>query len=207
MEPAITGVLFDVGGVLVSLNGMPALSTWMKLEGQDETIHRAWMAAPSVIAHETGKIDAEEFATGLVRELGLPVSPDAFLREFLRWPQGPLPGALDLLGELPAGVRRAALSNTSAAHWERIAALGVAEPFEQIYLSHEIGHLKPTPEAFEIALAGMGLAPGEVLFLDDGWQNVRAAREMGLRAEQVNGPADARLALVKHGVLPNGPAH
>ena len=68
----------------------------------------------------------------------------------------------------------------SAFHWARIQAMGLAVRFDAIYLSHEIGCLKPAAEAFRLALDGMALPPGEVLFLDDGAVNVEAARDLGI---------------------------
>ena len=64
----------------------------------------------------------------------------------------------------------------SAFQWTRTQAMGLPCRFDAIFLSCEIGWLKPAPEAFQAALDGMALPPGEVLFLDDGAANVQAAR-------------------------------
>ena len=47
----------------------------------------------------------------------------------------------------------------------------------------------------------MGLPPGEVLFLDDGAANVEAARELGIEAHLVRGPAEAEAILQGYDVL------
>ena len=107
--PEIKGVLFDIGGVLVELDGGPSLAAMLGVAPDHESLHGLWIASPSVAAHETGRIAEDEFAAGLVAELGLPISAEAFLQEFCDWPKGLLPGALELLEEMPAGCRVAAL--------------------------------------------------------------------------------------------------
>jgi glucose-1-phosphatase len=202
MADKIAGVLFDIGGVLVALDGVPSMAALLGLEAHHETLHALWMSSPSVLAHETGRIGAAEFAAGVVADLELPVTADVFLRDFCSWPKGLLPGALELLEDIPRSYRVAALSNTSAVHWDSILAMGLERRFEQTYLSHRIGHMKPANEAFSIALAGMGLSPSEVIFLDDGQRNVDAATSHGLHAHLVKGPQEARTVLEQYGVVP-----
>jgi glucose-1-phosphatase len=203
MADKIAGVLFDIGGVLVALDGVPSLARFLGVDENHEGLHAMWMASPSVVAHETGKIEAATFAARVVADLNLSVTADTFLQDFCAWPKTVLPGALQLLDEIPRACRVAALSNTSAVHWDTISALGVAERFERTYLSHQIGYLKPSAEAFLVALNGMALAPSEVLFLDDGLRNVDAARDLGIRAHVVRGPQEARNVLVQYGVIPS----
>jgi putative hydrolase of the HAD superfamily len=197
----ISGVLFDIGGVLVGLDGVPSLAKLLQLEPHHEELHRRWLACPSVVRHETGQISADQFAIEVVRDLGLSLSPEAFLGEFAGWLTAPLPRAFELVDRIPLGYQVAALSNMSAFHWNQIHAMGLPARFDAIYLSHEIGCLKPAPEAFQAALDGMALPSGEVLFLDDGAANVQAARTLGMEAHLVRGPAEAEAVLQAYGVF------
>ena len=197
----ISGILFDIGGVLVALDGGPSLAKLLSIEPQHETLHAMWVASPSVVAHETGRIEAAAFAAGVVADLKLPVTAEDFLKDFCSWPMGLLPGALELLDAIPETYHVAALSNTSAVHWEKIKTMGLVDRFDRMYLSHRIGYLKPATESFLAALEGMGLPPSEVIFLDDGLRNVDAATKLGMRAHLVRGPAEARHVLAQHGVV------
>ena len=185
-QTTIAGILFDIAGVLVALDGVPSMAKLLGVESQHEELHAMWLASPSVVAHETGKIDAAAFAAGVVADLKLPVTADYFLQDFCGWPTGLLPGALQLLEEIPDTYKVAALSNTSAVHWEKIS----------------IGYLKPSTEAFLVSLEGMRLSPSDVLFLDDGLRNIEAAVKLGMHAHLVRGPEEARLVLEKYGVVP-----
>lgn len=106
------------------------------------------------------------------------------------------------MNEIPPSYRVAALSNMSAPHWNRIKTVGWPDRFEAAYVSCEIGHLKPSREAFELALREMALPAANVLFLDDRDVNVQATRAMGINAHVVMNPAEARALLERHGVLP-----
>jgi FMN phosphatase YigB (HAD superfamily) len=204
MAPAdhlVSAVLFDVGGVLVALDGMPSLARLIGGSTSPGALHQRWMESRSVRLHETGRISAEEFAAGVVSDLDLQISPEAFLDGFAAWLQGPHPGAFELVACIPRKYRVAALSNVSAFHWALINP-GIPTRFERLYLSYETGYLKPAPEAFLTALDDLRLPASEVLFLDDAPANVGAARALGVNAHIVEGPAAARRVLEEYGVLP-----
>lgn len=201
MSHTISGILFDVGGVLVALDGVPSMAKLLGMEPEHEELHALWLASPSVVAHETGKIAAEAFAAGVVADLNLPTTAEYFLQDFCEWPKGLLPGALQLLEEVPDTYQIAALSNTSAIHWEKILAMGVGDHFHKTYLSHQIGYLKPSAEAFLVAVKGMHLSPAEILFLDDGLRNIDAAAKLGMHAHFARGPNEARRVLEEYGVV------
>lgn len=203
MKPGnrISGILFDLGGVLVALDGMPALASMLKVAPLHETVHAFWMSSPAVQEHESGKISAAQFAERVVADLNLAVGPNEFLEVFMQWPTNIHPGVAELIGEIASSYRIAALSNTSAVHWQRLLEMGLGDLLTERYLSHEIGHLKPTPGAYLAALSGMNLAAEEVLFLDDGPANVDAARVLGMHAHVARGPAEARSVLADYGIV------
>jgi FMN phosphatase YigB (HAD superfamily) len=201
MSDQVSGVLFDVGGVLVALDGMPFLAKLLRNEVAPEEIHHRWMTCPSVVLHETGRISAEEFAERVVEDLRLGTSPDAFLLEFGNWLGARSSETCALVERIPATYRVAVLSNMSAFHWNKVKSLELPARFEATYVSHEIGCLKPSHQAFQIALDGMALPASEVLFLDDSISNVIAARELGMIADVVTSTERVREVLERYGVV------
>jgi len=201
LSKSISTIIFDVGGVLIQIDGVYALSQLLDGAQTSDEIQRIWVSSPSVIAHETGKISAEEFSIGVVRDLKLKIPPKKFIADFVNWASRPFPGTFELLDALPQELTIAALSNTSAAHWERIRSIGLAEKFDQVYLSHEIGHLKPNVEPFEIALLGLGTPAEEVVFLDDNADNIKTALSLGFKAHRVEGATNAREVLSEYGLV------
>jgi len=194
-------VLFDLGGVLIRLGGMGDLAMLADQQDEDE-LWRRWLACPWVRRFERGECDEQAFARGMVETWAMPASPKAFLAAFVSWPKGLLPGARELVAEAGARVRVACLSNTNHVHCERYEAqFGLMTLFDEQYLSHEMGRVKPDREAFEYAVAGLGCEASRVLFLDDNQINVDGARAAGLTAERVVGPAQARRTLERFRLL------
>src|SRR5262245_60228669 len=114
------GIIFDAGGVLVTLDGAPGLSRLLGEPLSVDDFHRRWLVCPSVVLHETGRMSAEQFAENIVIELGLKVSPSAFLADFATWFGGVIPEALQLVERIPNRYKVAILSNMSALHWRMV---------------------------------------------------------------------------------------
>lgn len=197
----ISAVLFDIGGVLIELNGLPSIAKLLDSDQSLDDIYQYWMAAPSVIGHETGKLSTDEFASEVVKDLKLTISPEAFMENFATWIVGAFPGTFELLASIPKTVKVAALSNTSDAHWKEVEATGLTGKIEYLFLSHEIGHLKPAPPAFQAAVDGLGVPAAEIIFFDDVLENVHAANAFGLNAHQVLSPKEAKQILIQHGLI------
>ncbi len=183
------------------MSGVPLMAKLLGTEPKHEELHALWLTSPSVVAHETGKIDAETFAAGVVSDLNLPVSSEHFLQNFSDWPNELLRGAIEVLKEIPDSYLVAALSNTSAIHWDKIQVMGLADHFHQTFLSHKIGFLKPDEQAFHTAIEGMELPPSEILFFDDGMRNIDAAGKLGMNAHLVKNPDEVRGVLKEYDVL------
>lgn len=198
--------MFDLGGVLIELTGVPAFSSWLGDRMAPDEIWRCWLASPAVRDFEAGRIDPEAFADRLIVEFALPVDRQQFLEDFTAWPRGLYPGAADLVDRAGRRCVCATLSNTNALHWPRfLKELGPPrierELFEFHFASHLIGKLKPDHEVFEHAITALGCSPSEILFIDDQPLNVESARRAGIEAALAAGVVEAERVLTRFGVL------
>jgi HAD superfamily hydrolase (TIGR01509 family) len=195
-------VLFDVGGVLVELGGVATLLGWLGARITLPELWSLWLRSPSVRAFETGRIDAGQFAAGVLAELRLDIDAELFLESFTRWPSALYPGALEMIGRIPSHYRCALLSNSNVLHWRRVLdELGLGAIFEHQFASHLMGKIKPDAEAFEHVLESLGCQAAQILFLDDNILNVEAARSIGMRAQLVRGAHEAQCSLQLAGVI------
>ncbi len=76
------------------------------------------------------------------------------------------------------------MSNINSSHWKYLKKQkwDIWELFDEFILSHEIHMTKPDPKMFDLALKKAGCKPEEVLFIDDGLNNVRSAQEIGINS-------------------------
>ncbi len=194
-QKKISAIVFDIGGVLIELDGLPSIAKLLDSDLSHDVLYSRWMSAPSVIAHETGKITPEAFSHAVVQEMDFPLSPSAFMENFVSWIVDVFPNAIQLVKDLSEHYTVAALSNTSPPHWERVVETGLAQHFDHLFLSHEIGHLKPHPPSFQAVLDQLDCLASEVIFFDDNLENVHAAIDFGFYAHQVFNPDQAKVIL------------
>ena len=189
-------VLFDLGGVLVELTGVPTMLSWLGNKITVDELWSRWLTSPTVRDFERGRVAPDIFADQIIQEMSLSVAREEFLLTFTGWIAGLYPGALELLNSLPAGLVRASLANTSVLHWPRLMNDLALEPhFHHHFPSHLTGRIKPDAEAFQHVVDTLACRPGTVLFLDDNKLNVETAQALGMHAACVKGPNEARQAL------------
>lgn len=71
-------VLFDLGGVLVRLGDLSAMQGLVGPGSEEESWAR-WLACPWVKSLQRGQCQPEDFAVGVVSDLGLAITPAEFL--------------------------------------------------------------------------------------------------------------------------------
>ncbi|MCL2377367.1 MAG: HAD family phosphatase [Defluviitaleaceae bacterium] len=179
---SIKVILFDIGGVLVELAVTKKLSELIK----DEITLERYAISKYIRLYESGQCDTKEFAGGLIEELGLAITPENFIDDFSSFVKGFFPGAPELLRHLKPKYTLACLSNTNAIHWdglrERISIDGY---FHHVFLSYEIGKLKPQLDFYTYAIDRLGCVPQEIAFFDDSEANVKAGVAAGMNAYRV----------------------
>ena len=206
-DPTIDLVVFDLGGVLMELSGVAEMGRLTGIHSEETGIHSEeqiwarWLSCEWVRRFERGRCSIEEFSSGIVADWGLDTDAEAFTENFSSWLVGPFPGATELVRQVGSRCTTACLSNSNEAHWRRLSRWGVLTWFDHLFFSHEMDRIKPDRDAFEHVVAATGCPADRILFLDDNRMNVEAAQAVGWRAERVPGVAEARQALVEHGLL------
>jgi HAD superfamily hydrolase (TIGR01509 family) len=194
--PNIQVVLFDLGGVLIDVGGVPPMKALARIDS-DEEMWQRWLTCRWVRSFEQGECSADDFAAGVVDDWALDVEPAVFLDAFRTWPGAPLPGADELVADVRASVAVGCLSNTNAMHTDdQFSKYEIFESFDYRFLSYQLGLVKPDRALFDRVAELVPVAPERVAFLDDNLMNVEGAVEAGFVARHVRGVDEARAALV-----------
>lgn len=174
-------ILFDMFGVIARDQSREVMATM----STDPAFWEAyWAHRP---AYDRGDVTASEYW----RRVGHPPLVEADVASWAEVDDE----MVALLGELHADGRRIALlSNIPEDHarnFERTYEW--LDLFEVRAFSCRIGHAKPEAEAFEWCVDALG--GGEILFVDDRLENVRAAERVGMKGHHFTGITGLRAAL------------
>jgi epoxide hydrolase-like predicted phosphatase len=174
------GLLVDYGGVLTT-DMFASFRAFCALEGLDpETIGRRFRADPAcrelLIGFETGKLEELEFERRFAAILGV---EEAELIDRLLAGSGP---DLEMLAAVraarAAGVRTGLISNSwGTRRYDREL---LAELFDGVVISGEVGVRKPAPDIYTLGAERLGLAPAACVFVDDLPFNLTPAAELGM---------------------------
>ena len=133
------------------------------------------------LAFERGEISAAAFLAALRQGTGLCATDDALGRAFERLALHEIEGVAPMLRQLAAEYPLYALSNNNELLWRGVQRVCTTlDVFERVFLSQEIGLLKPDPAVFRYVLEQIGCQPREVVLIDDNPQCVAAAAALGL---------------------------
>ena len=181
-------LLFDIGGVLVRLTGVPRMMELTNRRFTIEQLWEKWIFSSSVRDYESGKISTGAFGAAIVREFEMDIDPAEYCEEFRMWPSEKYPGVNELLLHLKERIPLASLSNTNDLHWDRVVnEMNFIHLFDCNFPSHKTGFLKPDRDAFLNVVERTGTPPERILFFDDNEPNVQGARDAGLDAVKIDG--------------------
>jgi putative hydrolase of the HAD superfamily len=180
---AITTLLLDVGGVLLS-NGWDHVSRrraarkfgldWDAFDARHRLVFEL---------HERGRMTLDEYLDAVVFERPRLFSRAEF-RGFMFAQSSRLPGMIDFVRGLKArhGLKVVVVSNESRAlNAHRIRAFGLDEFVDVFVSSCFVGARKPDAEIFRIALDVAQADAGRALFIDDTEMFVGVAAGLGVR--------------------------
>jgi len=187
MPISLQAIVFDYGNVLsepqnaAEIRGMASLLD-LPL---DEFEKSYWHFRE---AYDAAKFTPEEYWDKVARMAGRTLSPpqtgDLIELDSLSW-MYPRMAIVEWAGLVRrGGFRTGLLSNMPVTLRDAIERCAWLPDFDQRTFSCDVEITKPSPEIYIHCLSGLGLAPGDVLFLDDREPNVHAARDVGMHALQ-----------------------
>jgi putative hydrolase of the HAD superfamily len=191
--PAIAGVLFDLGGVVMA-SPLAAIARYERDHGlPDQTIARAIRTSGDDGAWarlERGELSLEAFLVPFeadCRTCGIEVSGAGLMR-YITGASAPRPAMLEAIRRIRArGLRAGALTNNWLTEAPR-PPHPVREHFDVFIESSVVGLRKPDPRIYELACRELGVAPAQAAFLDDIGGNLKPARALGMATIKVSDP-------------------
>ncbi len=201
----IRAVLFDFGGVFTSspfsvvaeaaaeLGAAPERVLGVVFGPYDRDTDHPWHRL------ERGEVslrEAREAIMALAAEAGLAFDPLAVLARMAKGGGAREPVIAATRRLRARGLRTALVTNNArefSAGWRSL--IPIAELFDAVIDSSEVGVRKPDPAIFSLALRELGgVAPEHAVFLDDFPGNVEAARRLGMHGVLVEDDPSGALA-------------
>lgn len=177
-----TGLLIDWGGVL-TVNPFEAYGTFCRAEGIDVARFAPVLNDPQARAmvhrYECGQVSDDVFGAWLCEMLAVPADRTVGFLDRMSatlLPDDAMVAAVR--AARTAGIRTSLVSNSwTMSTYPRDL---LAELFDDILISGELGIRKPDPEIYELAMERAGLPAAACVFVDDFVENVTAARAFGM---------------------------
>jgi putative hydrolase of the HAD superfamily len=177
----LKGLLVDFGGVLTT-NIWEGFDEFCRAEGLEPgAVRRMFKHDPGALADlrllETGELAEDEFARRIGPRLGIERTDGLIGRMFA--PLRPEERVIEAVrAARRSGVKTGLISNSwGPSIYDRGV---VAELFDALVISGEVGLHKPQPEIYLLAAERLGLEPAECVFVDDLRENVAGAEEVGM---------------------------
>jgi epoxide hydrolase-like predicted phosphatase len=178
-----SGLLVDFGGVLTT-SVWDSFADFCREKGLEEgSIKRLFRENPAALADlrelETGRIEEKEFEHRFAERLGLSEAGDLIDSMFRGMkPSEPMVAAVG--AARASGIRTGLVSNSwSTSHYDRAL---LAELFDAVVISAEVGLHKPQPEIYLLASKRLGVEPERCVFIDDLRENCAGAEAVGMTA-------------------------
>lgn len=203
----VKAVVFDLGGVIVELdfsNFYNSIITQSPLNKPQTPILLEFFRQSDI--YHQGLMSDEEFfhlACDLLQVCE--VEQQRFFNAFNSIISSYNPEIVDIIKKIRQNnrIKLLCLSNVNASHWDYLISKNwdFLQYFDEFILSHEVHLTKPDKKIFEFTIEKAGCNPDEIVFIDDGINNIRAAGELGIIAIKFSNEEDLIKELEKLKVL------
>jgi putative hydrolase of the HAD superfamily len=191
-EGRIKVFLFDLGNVLVDFDFTPAVSRISHFcDKKPDEILKFFFSSELVPVFEKGGISSREFYKQVKDKLALKLEYESFVHIWneVFYFSKKNRAVYHLANCLRKKYRLGLLSNTNILHYGYIKNnYPVLNIFERIFLSFEIGALKPDKAIYQKAIKELGVLPENIFYTDDRADLVESASALGIKSFVFTGP-------------------
>lgn len=202
-EKRTKAIIFDVGNVILELDYSRSLEKLTKItEISPDRIRKIFEEERTPPLYETGKINTDEFLKHIVERLERRIKTgrlgqilqDIFARVLIE------NRFFERLKR--RGYSLYVLSNTNEIHYDYTSvSFNFWKYFDKIFLSFQMGVMKPYREVFDRVLSDIPFEKKQVLFIDDDQRNIKAAKSFGIDSIRFTGRDALEEELKSRGVL------
>ena len=185
-------IIFDLGGVILTLNYQRTIDEFSKLCNRSfDEFFSQYQQLSFFDEFERGEISANDFRNSIRKEFNIN-STNQEIDFAWNAMLGSIPRErIEFLYELGNEKRIFLLSNTNEIHLKAFNEIVKRENdiddfntfFENAYYSHLVKMRKPETRIFDFVLYKNNLKPSETLFIDDSIQHIEGAKSIGIDAQ------------------------
>jgi putative hydrolase of the HAD superfamily len=177
----VSGLLLDWGGVMTT-NLFSSFGAFCTAEGLDqEALAGAFRKDPKarelLIGLEEGRVDDTEFESELGRLLGV-ASAEGLIDRLFAGATAEDSMVAAVRAARRSGIATGLISNSWGT--TRYPRELLAEIFDGVVISGEVGIRKPAPRIYQLGAEAIGLDPARCVFVDDLPFNLPPAQELGM---------------------------
>jgi putative hydrolase of the HAD superfamily len=183
MDQKIKVVLFDLGRVLVDFDHLRAAGRIAQFCAKSpQEIYDLFFASVATIDFEAGRISPENFYLQVKSMLDLNLSYASFepIWNDIFFLSAKNRAVFGLVNSLRGYYQTAMLSNINLLHYEYLKKnFPVFEAFDRVFLSFQLGLIKPDKQIYSLVSRQLGVAPEEIFYTDDRPELVESAKSLG----------------------------
>ena len=186
----VKNLVLDFGGVIYTISHTRHKKAFARLGVENfGQLYSQAAQSPLFADFECGRIDEEEFRSGLLDHLGHQFDAEKLDAAWNSILVGFEDQRIGLLQQLAKKYNIYLLSNTNIIHYRIYTqeffnryGFDFNSLFHGVYWSFKIGMRKPEPEIYKLVMHENGLSAQDTIFIDDTRQNIEGAHEAGMPA-------------------------
>lgn len=179
-------IIFDFGGVILDIDPQKTIDAFTELTSPEavKTIQESGILDEM----ERGELTPDELYKKTCQHINQEIPKDKFFEAWNAILLDYKQERLDYIAKLKKTHQLLLLSNTNEVHFKTFSEkmekehhTSFSNLFETLYLSYEMGLLKPDAEIYKRILQDKNLNPEKTLFIEDTKVNADKAEELGIK--------------------------